>query len=276
LLPGQSPLAERVEAFRNRYVIPSNRLEAVMDAAIAECRRRTLAHIQLPANEHFTMKFVTHQNWSAYNWYQGGNQSLIQVNTDLPVFIDRAVALGCHEGYPGHHLQGIYNERQYLEGGLVEFSVAPLYAPASPLNEGGADYGIDLAFPREERVRFETAVLYPLAGLDPAAAPVYATLREALRDLSGARLTIAARYLDGQIDRPRALELTQRYQLISLKRAEQSLAFTEQYRSYVINYSAGKDLISAYADRAGQDDATHWAAYQRIFSEMMLPMDLAP
>jgi hypothetical protein len=65
LLPGSGPLAERVEAFRNRYVIPSNRLDAVMRAAISECRRRTLAHIQLPANEHFKMEFVTRHSWGA-------------------------------------------------------------------------------------------------------------------------------------------------------------------------------------------------------------------
>jgi len=275
LLPGSGPLAERVEAFRNRYVIPSNRLDAVMGAAIAECRRRTLAHIQLPANEHFKMEFVTRHSWGAYNWYQGGNQSLIQVNTDLPIFIDRAVRLGCHEGYPGHHVQGIYNERQYRERALIEFSVAPLYGPTSALNEGGADFGVDLAFPHEERIRFEATALYPLAGLDPSTAPVYGALREALHDLSGASLTIAAMYLDGEIDRVRALELTQRYQLISRERTERSLTFTEQYRSYVINYSAGKELISAYVHHAGQDEVAHWATYERILSELMLPMDLA-
>jgi hypothetical protein len=274
LLPGSGTLAERVEAFRDRYVIPSNRLEAVMRTAIAECRRRTLAHMELPANERFKMEFVTGQSWGAYNWYQGGNQSLIQVNTDLPIFIDRAVQLGCHEGYPGHHVQGLYNERQYREHGLIEFSIAPLYGPSSSLNEGGADFGVDLAFPGEERVRFEAAALYPLAGLDPSTAPVYGALRQALHDLSGARLTIAAMYLDGEIDRARALELTQRYQLISRERADRSLAFTERYRSYVINYSAGKDLISAYVDRAGKDEAAHWMAYQRILSELMLPIDL--
>ena len=81
-------------------------------------------------------------------------------------------------------------------------------------------------------------------------------------------------YLDGEIDRVRALELTQRYQLISQERANRSLTFTEQYRSYVINYSAGKALISAYVNRAGQNEAAHWAAYERILSELMLPMDL--
>ena len=58
-------------------------------------------------------------------------------------------------------------------------------------------------------------------------------------------------YLDGNIDRGKALELTQRYQLVSRARAEQSLAFTDRYRSYVINYSSGEDLIRAYVERSG-------------------------
>ena len=93
LVAGEGPLSERVEAFRNRYVIPSDRLNAVMDAAIAECRRRTLAHIALRENERFTMAFVKGQPWSAYNWYKGDNQSLIEINTDLPIAIDRAIGL---------------------------------------------------------------------------------------------------------------------------------------------------------------------------------------
>ena len=274
LVPGDGPLHDRIEAFRNRYMIPKDRLEAVMDAAIAECRRRTQAHFQLPDNERFTMEFVTGQPWSAYNWYKGDNLSLIQINTDLPIAIDRAIGLGCHEGYPGHHVQGMSNERLYRERGWVEFAIAPLYAPSSPLNEGGADFGVDLAFPEDERLAFETATLYPLAGLDPATAPALKALREAMRDLGGARLTIAAKFLDGEIDRERALELTQRYQLSSRARAEQSLAFTDRYRSYVINYSAGEDLISAYVERSGKDSAARWAAYERILSELMLPSDL--
>jgi hypothetical protein len=275
LVPGNGPLSERIEAFRNRYVVPSDRLNAVMEAAIAECRRRTLAHMALPENERFTMEFVKGQPWSAYNWYKGDNQSLIQINTDLPIVIDRAIGLGCHEGYPGHHVQGMNYERQYRERGWVEFSIAPLYAPASPLNEGGADFGVDLAFPREERLAFETTTLYPLAGLDPATAPALQSLREAMRELGGARLTITAMYLDGEIDRERAIALTQRYQLTSRARAEQSLAFNDRYRSYVINYSTGEDIIEDYAKRAGDGAEAQWAAYERILSELMLPSDLA-
>ena len=49
----------------------------------------------------FTVEYVTGKSWSGYNWYQGDYRSLIQVNTDLPIFVDRAIDLACHEGYPG-------------------------------------------------------------------------------------------------------------------------------------------------------------------------------
>ncbi|HEY0027483.1 MAG TPA: hypothetical protein VGC35_06400, partial [Allosphingosinicella sp.] len=104
LVPGTGTLADRMDAFQDRFTIPKDRLKPVFDAAIAECKRRTLAHIAMPANEAFTLEFVTGKSWSGYTWYKGNARSLIQVNTDLPIRIGRAVDLGCHEGYPGHHV----------------------------------------------------------------------------------------------------------------------------------------------------------------------------
>ena len=274
IVPGEGSLAQRVQAFRNRYVVPRDRLQAVMEAAIAECRRRTAPHLALPEDESFTLEFVTNKSWSGYNYYQGDNRSLIQVNTDLPITIDRAVDLGCHEGYPGHHVQGISAERLYRERGWVEYSVMPLFSPQGPLNEGGGNYGVDLAFPDEERLAFETQTLYRLAGLDPATARDKSALDEAIADLAGARLTIAQMYLDGEIDRTRALELAQRYQLSSRERAEQSLRFAEQYRSYVINYATGEDVVRAFVERAGADQDARWAAYESILNQPTLPADL--
>ena len=53
LLDGEGDLSARVNRFRDQFVIPSNKLAAVFDAAIAECRRRTLLNIELPENESF-------------------------------------------------------------------------------------------------------------------------------------------------------------------------------------------------------------------------------
>ena len=137
-----------------------------MDAAIAECRTRTLRHIALPANERFTLAFVTDKPWSGYNYFQGDAASKIEINTDQPIFTDRAIDLGCHEGYPGHHVYNALLEKTFVrDRGWVEMSVYPLYSPMSFVAEGSANYGIDLAFPGDEAETFEREVLLPLAGL---------------------------------------------------------------------------------------------------------------
>jgi hypothetical protein len=275
LLPGPGPLWQRMDMFQNRFVVPKERLDPVMRAAIAECRRRTLEHIALPANERFTLEFVTGKSWGGYNWYKGDATSLIQVNTDLPTRISRAVDLGCHEGYPGHHVLNMLLERKLSkERGWVEFTIYPLFSPQSLIAEGSANYGVDLAFPGDERLRFETATLYPLAGLPTADAARHLALIEAAKDLAGARFTIAADYLEGRIDRARAIDLLQKYQLVSRPRAEQSLAFIDQYRSYVINYGLGQDMVRTYVEAAGPDPARRWRRMEQIISEPVLPSDL--
>lgn len=275
LIPGTGPLAARVDAFNERYTIPADRLRPVFDAAIAECRRRTAQYIALPVGESFTMEFVTNKPWSGYNYYQGNFRSLIQINTDLPIRISRAVDLGCHEGYPGHHVLNLMIEQNLVRGrGWREYEVNPLYSPTSVISEGSANYGIDLAFPGEEKLAFERDVLYPLAGLDPATAADYARVQAATEALGGARLTIAKLYLDGEIDRTRAVELTQRYLLLSPARAEQSVRFTDHYRSYVLNYGWGKDLVRAAIEAGNPDRATRWRRMEAILREPTLPADM--
>jgi hypothetical protein len=275
LVPGPGPLADRIDAFSRRFNIPGERLDAVMRAAIAECRRRTLEHIELPPGERFNLEFVTGKSWSGYNWYKGEATSLIQINTDLPTRISHPVDLGCHEGYPGHHVYNMLLEQKLVkERGWVEYSVYPLYSPQSFIAEGSATYGVDLAFPRGEQLAFATRVLYPLAGLPTGDAAAYRALGEATRDLSGARLTVAADYLDGRISRAQALELTRKYQLVTAARAEQLVAFAEQYRSYVINYGLGREMVKAHIEAAGDTPEARWAAMERILSEPTLPDDL--
>ena len=71
--------------------VPADRLDGVFQTAIAACRERTRQHFELPEDESFEVEYVEDKSWSAYNWYKGGFHSLIQVNTDLPVYIDRAI-----------------------------------------------------------------------------------------------------------------------------------------------------------------------------------------
>ncbi|MQA30201.1 MAG: hypothetical protein GEU82_10230 [Luteitalea sp.] len=279
-LPGTGPLIDRVEAFRAAFVIPKERLGRVFDTAIGECRRRTLEHVALPAGESFTVEYVTNKSWSGYNWYQGNYRSLIQVNTDLPIYIDRAVDLACHEGYPGHHVYNVLLERNLVrDRGWVEMSVYPLFSPQSLVAEGSANYGIDVAFPGDGRVIFEREVLFPAAGLDPTAAGEYYRVQAIVERLSYAGNEAARRYLNGDIDRAAAAAWLTRFALMSPPRAEQRTRFMDDYRSYVINYNLGKDLVRQFVESRGGTSAApdrRWEIFAGLLETPRLPSGLVP
>jgi len=278
LVPGEGPLTARVEAYRHRFVIPPDRVDGVFAAAIAECRRRTAAHIPLPPGESFEVAYVKDKPWSGYNWYQGGFRSLIQVNTDLPIYIDRALDLAGHEGYPGHHVYNALLEQHLVrERGWIELTVYPLFSPQSLIAEGTANFGVEVVFPGPERVVFERQVLYPKAGLDPAGAANYDQLQELLRELTYAGNEAARGYLDGKLTRDAAQSWLVRYALMSPERAAQRMRFIDVYRSYVINYNFGQDLVRRYIEaRGGTADhpEQRWREFARLISSPRLPSDL--
>lgn len=67
-------------------------------------------------------------------------------------------------------------------------------------------YGIEVAFPGQERLRFERDVLFPLAGLNPARAADYAKIRGLVEQLAYAHNEAARRYLNCELDRAAAVE----------------------------------------------------------------------
>jgi hypothetical protein len=278
LVPGKGPLPARIEAYRRGFVIPPDRVDRVFAAAIAECRRRTAAHVALPPGESFTVAYVKDKPWSGYNWYQGGFHSLIQVNTDLPIYIERALDLAGHEGYPGHHVYNALLEQHLVrDRGWVELTVYPLFSPQSLIAEGTANFGVEVVFPGPERVVFERQVLYPLAGLDPRGAAQYDRLQDLLRDLGYAGNEAARGWLDGKLTRDAAQAWLERYALMSPERAAQRLRFIETYRSYVINYNYGQDLVRRYIEsRGGTPDHPdqRWHEFARLISSPRLPSDL--
>jgi hypothetical protein len=274
VVPGTGPLPERMEAFRRAFIIPREKIDTVFAVAIDECKRRTARHLVLPPDERFTVEQVVDKPWSGYNWYQGRYRSLIQVNVELPIYIDRAVDLACHEGYPGHHVYNALLEHHLVRGrGWQEYSVYPLFSPQSLIAEGSANYGIDIAFPGNERIAYEKAVLFPLAGLDASRADEYYAVQKLTRELTYAGNEAARRYLNGQITAEQAADWLVRYSLSSSERARQRVRFFETYRSYVINYNLGQDLVKAYVERASTP-AERWRRFGELLSTPRLPADL--
>ncbi len=278
-LPGAGPVPSRFDAYKRNFVIPKERLDTVFQAAITESRRRTRQHMELPSNENFVLEYVTGKSWSGYNWYKGNSYSLIQINTDFPIYIDRAVDLASHEGYPGHHVyntlleQHLVRERQW-----IEFTVYPLFSPQSLIAEGTANFGIEMAFPGEERALFERDVLFPLARLEGRHAAEYYVIHGLFLKLNYAGNEAARRYLNGDIGREDAARWLVEYALFSPERAEQRTRFFDQYRSYVINYNLGQDLVGRYIESRGgtpADPVRRWEEFRALLASPRLPSGLA-
>jgi len=276
LLPGDGELIDRYEAFKNDFIIPSDRLDEVFRVAIDACRERTAVHVDLPPDESFTIEYVTDKAWSGYNWYQGEFRSLIQVNTDLPIYIDRAIDLACHEGYPGHHVYNVLLEKTLLkENGWIEFSIYPLFSPQSLIAEGTANFGITMAFPGDQRIEYEREVLFPKAGLDATRVETYYAVEEAKELLAHAGNEAARDYLDGTISSQEAIDWMTTYAMMPRARAEQRIDFIDKYRSYVINYNLGQDMVRAFVEReGGEEAASRWSVFVDLLSSPRLPSSL--
>ncbi|MEE8277403.1 MAG: hypothetical protein V3R89_01605, partial [Thermoanaerobaculia bacterium] len=131
--------------------------------------------------------------------------------------------------------------------------------------------------PAEERLELERRVLFPLAGLDPERAADYYEVQELVKQLSYAGNEAARRYLEGEIGADAAASWLTTYALMPPARAEQRLRFIDQYRSYVINYNLGQDLVRRWVEaKGGTPDRPEerWRLFAILLSTPQLPSGL--
>ena len=151
----------------------------------------------------------------------------------------------------------------------------PLFSPQSLIAEGSANFGIDMAFPAAERVAYERDSLFPLARLDPSLAAPNAEVRQIMERLNYARNEAARDYIDGKLDAAAVRRMMERYWLSTPDAAAKTLRFIDTYRSYVINYNLGRDLVAEWVQRTGGDaEAARWRAFGALLSAPHLPRDL--
>jgi hypothetical protein len=278
IIPGQGDLALRFLDYRKQFIIPDDKIDTVFKRAIEEGRKRTLKYIQLPDNEQFILEYVRGKSWGGYNWFKGDATSLIQINLDVPIYIDRAVGLACHEGYPGHHVyHSLIAENFVNRNNWLEFSIYPLFSPEALISEGTANYGIEVAFPNDEKLKFEKEVIFPLAGLDTSKVEEYYKILKMLSQLDYATVDIARWYLDGKIDRENAVKKIMKYKLRSKEHAETNIKFIEQYRSYIINYYIGEELCRNWVESRlsdKNDNEQRWKLFLELMSKPILPSEL--
>jgi hypothetical protein len=269
LLPGEGALVERLNAWKKGLEIKGDRALPVFELALQETRRRTAELFELPEGENLSLKLVSDEPWAAYNWYLGNYQSLIEVNTDLPLRADSAIPLQAHEAYPGHHTEHALKEQRLYHGeGRGEHAIQLLLAPECVLSEGLANSGRALIMDDESLAVFLREELYPLAGLPKVDAEQQLGLARASKELRWVNANAALLlHRDGR-SAEEVQAYVMRYGLRTAKEAEQTLRFIGNplFRAYTFNYSTGETLLAPLLE--GEDAVEN---FWRLLTEPCTP-----
>ncbi len=279
LLPGPGPLATRIAAWDDRHTVPADRIQGVVDALLPDFRGRAGALFGLPGGEDLTVSLVRDQPWSGYNWYDGGRQSRVDLNLDLPVRAADLLSVLPHETYPGHHLEHAWHEAHLVDDlGRMEASVLGINTPECLLSEGLADLGRRFAVPPQDEVAMLAEVfrLAELPNLGEAAGVRAAAERQvaisraaaAVRGVAGnAALLLHA---DGA-PREEVLAYLERYLLSTPERAAKRLEFISHplWRTYVFVYFEGEKLLRRWLEMVPPADQP--ARFRRLLLEQLTP-----
>jgi hypothetical protein len=249
-----------------QFVVPRARVPAVLSAALQGCRKLTLQHVALPENEQVQVEYVSQKPWSAYSRYLGDSKSLIQVNMDYPLTVDRILNLACHEGYPGHHVFNLLRDRALVrDAQREEFRVQPTFSPQSYVSEAAATYAPTLLLSDDERLHFERDLLFPLAGLKASDARRYLRVEKLIGDLHTAEPAIARDYLDGNLEFVRAAEALERETL--MQHSETTLLYLNEFRTYMLTYTQGADQVRAYIESGNATERERWRRYLALIRD---------
>jgi hypothetical protein len=257
-LPGIGALPPRYAQFQKHFLVPPERLDELLTRALRICRRRTLEHLDLPAEESVRIEYVSGAPWPSFSRYLGGYRSVLAVNRDFPLAVGDVLQIASHEAYPGHHVLNVLRERSFGR----ECSLDSAIGREALLHEGLASYGLELAFPGEERLRFERDVLFPLAGFDPGEAELYTRVEREIRRLAPLRVEGARAYLDGKRDRVQSVLWLENEALVPAPWA--FLRFVDRYRTYVVTYTVGPEQVRRRIESRPSDP---WQEYVALLTE---------
>jgi hypothetical protein len=269
LLPGRGSLGFRVAAFRNRLVIPADKRKAVFETALAECKRRTLEHWELGANEELTIEW-SREVPAAWHRYLGNGQSVLAINDLSVAFLDSAIDIACHEGYPGHHAQYVLIDQQPNNG--VEDTVTLLRSSEAIVLEGAANVGVDLAFSPQQKMEFERDVLAPIAGITLPDTEQYLAFSTLMGQFEAAIPPIVKDYYDGEIAFNAATFQLERDAMVASSSA--LLEYIDQFGTYSIGYTYAESQIRKAISPISPGNNTN--PWNKLLAIVLAPLQQLP
>lgn len=255
IVPGRGPILERMNDWRDQYIIDNTTARAGFDLLLNETRNRTLDIVELPAGEEIELSFVVDKPWSGYNWYLGNAKSLVEINVDLPLRALTMTDLTAHEGYPGHHTEHSLKDRElYQKRGYAEHAIHLINTPECVISEGIATVAEAQIFPGEEGIVFKSQVLYPAMGVqgDAEREERIDALFGKLRAVAGNAAML--RHEQGASE-AEVIDYLMCWELTPKERAERRFRFLDDplWRPYIFTYFVGHDLMLDFIGQGPRD-----------------------
>jgi hypothetical protein len=267
VLPGTGDVRERYVAWDAENAVPRSKLLDALERLREVLGPRAHEIAAMPAEESVTYETVSDVPWIAFNRYEGGFHSRIEVNVDLPISVALLVDLTAHEAYPGHHTERAAKERHlFLDLGRPETCVVITPAPESVVTEGIGLIALEEAFGDRP---FE-AVADALAGIDVRFDPGEAAeVHRAEIALYAVGTNAAFMLHEDGATTEEVEEYVRRWDLGSDEKAAHTVEFLvdPSSRAYVPAYPEGRRICRAFADRAPGN-------ITRLLTEQLTPADL--
>jgi hypothetical protein len=258
LLPGDQPLAARMEGLRRSTIVPTDNRGHVIGLSLDACRQPTAVVIELPKDERVRGLFRSGMEWDAFARYAGDRVTDLEINNDVTLDVSRAFRIACHEGYPGHHVQHVLIDRLFEQRRWPELQLVPGFGPHLLLLEGAAEVGADLALSPSQREQFYRDQLFPAAGLKADRVNTLIQVEGHLQDLLPVVTDVARQYLGGSVTQERAVERLANDALVA--NPQGTLAFIERRRARALVYGEGRRVI--YGLMKTRDLAGLYAAFR--------------
>ena len=266
LLPGDGPLLDRYVAWREREVVPAERLAEAVDAFSSDLRDRVRATYPLPEGEVVEYEVVSDKPWSGFNYYLGSYRSRVAINSDLPMRKADLPKLLAHESYPGHHTEHCRKERLLVEGGMRdEHRIFLVNTPECLMAEGLADLGVRVAIGPSWGAW--ASGIYADLGI-PFDGALAEAVGRAAAPLNNVRQDAAILLHDRGASEDDAVAHLVKWGLVSEDRARKSLAFFTDplWRAYTSTYVEGYRLLGRWLDLGDSGEQ-----FRRLLDEPLTP-----
>ena len=274
---GSGSLDERLKDLRERRKVPEDIVYPLFKKALAFVKLKTKELIGdiLPKKEEISIELVSDTNsneakWAYYEWYLGNYRSRIEVNPKYNMYWSVFLSAAAHEGYPGHHMNFVLNEKRfYQELNHFEHSILLLKSPVLVICEGIADLAVNVLFSYREQAEISLQYFSNGAIEDNVENLTMQNRVKAKQSLFWYNLAYHAHF-DGWSEE-NLIQYATNYELFSLKDIKNiiKLIFDPAHSTTAFLYNLGNKLIiSKYGEFPSVNN------FRDILLNPLLPSDL--